>query len=77
MPVLGKPYTMLKSAQTEKSKGTDLVIGYIETHHRKETEDLVKGLEVIPRKNLEYKGTVLQEVDLDAVIARKPQVGAD
>jgi two-component system, OmpR family, sensor histidine kinase KdpD len=71
---VGKTFTMLQSAQTEKLKGTDLVIGYIETHHRKETEDLVIGLEVVPRKILEYKGTVLQEVDLDAVIARKPQL---
>jgi two-component system sensor histidine kinase KdpD len=71
---VGKTYTMLQSAQAEKSKGTDLAIGYIETHHRKETEELVKGLEVIPRKNIEYKGAVLQEVDLDAVIARKPLV---
>jgi two-component system, OmpR family, sensor histidine kinase KdpD len=71
---VGKTYTMLKSAQAEKTKGTDLVIGYIETHHRKETEELVRGLEIIPRKSLEYKGTVLEEVDLDAVIKRKPHV---
>jgi len=71
---VGKTYTMLKSAQAEKFKGTDLVIGYIETHKRKETEELVKGLEVIPRKSYEYKGTVLHEVDLDAVISRRPQV---
>ena len=56
---VGKTFTMLQSAQTEKSKGTDVVVGYIETHHRKETEDLVKGLEVIPRKSFEYKGTTL------------------
>ena len=71
---VGKTYTMLQSARTEKSKGRDVVIGYIETHHRKETEDLVKGLELIPRKSFEYKSTILTEVDLDAVIARKPQV---
>lgn len=71
---VGKTYTMLQSAQTEKSKGTDVVIGYIETHHRKETEDLVRGLELIPRKSFDYKGTSLAEVDLEAVIARKPQL---
>jgi two-component system, OmpR family, sensor histidine kinase KdpD len=71
---VGKTYTMLLSAQTEKSKGTDVVVGYIETHHRKETDDLVRGLEVIPRKSFEYKGKNLSEVDLDTVIARKPQV---
>jgi two-component system, OmpR family, sensor histidine kinase KdpD len=71
---VGKTYSMLQSAKNEKSKGVDLVIGYIETHGRKETEDLLRGLVIIPRKNLEYKGTVLTEVDLDAIIARKPQV---
>lgn len=71
---VGKTYSMLKSAQTEHSKGTDLVVAYIESHQRKETEDLVKGLEVIPRKTIEYKGTTLGEVDLEAVIARKPRV---
>ncbi|MCK9401357.1 MAG: sensor histidine kinase KdpD [Bacteroidales bacterium] len=71
---VGKTFTMLQSAKTEKLKGTDVVIGYIETHHRKETEDLVRGLEVIPRKSYEYKGTSIQEADLDAVIVRKPQV---
>jgi two-component system sensor histidine kinase KdpD len=71
---VGKTYTMLKSAQAEKLKGIDLVIGYIETHQRKETEDLVKGLEVVPRKTMEYKGASLGEVDLEAVIARRPQV---
>jgi len=71
---VGKTYTMLQSAQTEKSKCTDVVIGYIETHHRKETEDLVRGLEIIPRKSFDYKGTSLGEVDLEAVIARKPKL---
>jgi two-component system sensor histidine kinase KdpD len=71
---VGKTYTMLQSAQAEKTKGTDVVVGYIETHGRKETEDLVKGLEVIRRNSIEYKGTRLTEVDLDAVIGRKPQV---
>lgn len=71
---VGKTYTMLQAAHAEKLKGTDLVIGYVETHHRKETEDLVRGLEVIPGKSHEYKGAVLQEVDLDAVISRKPQL---
>jgi two-component system sensor histidine kinase KdpD len=71
---VGKTYTMLQSAQTEKSKGTDVVVGYIETHGRKETEDLVRGLEIIPRKSFEYKGTNLSEIDLDSVIARKPQL---
>jgi two-component system sensor histidine kinase KdpD len=71
---VGKTFTMLQSAHAEKTKGTDVVIGYIETHRRQETDNLVRGLEVIPRKSFEYKGTVLSEVDLDAVISRKPQL---
>ncbi|NTV85026.1 MAG: sensor histidine kinase KdpD, partial [Bacteroidales bacterium] len=71
---VGQTYTMLQSAQAEKSKGRDVVVGYIETHKRKETEDLVKGLELIPRLILDYKGTQLSEVDLNAIIARKPQL---
>jgi two-component system sensor histidine kinase KdpD len=71
---VGKTYTMLRSAQTEKAKGVDVIIGYVETHHRKETEDLATSLELIPRKTYEYKGTTLQEMDIDAVLARKPQV---
>jgi len=71
---VGKTFTMLQSAQNEKAKGTDVVVGLIETHNRKETEDLVRGLEVIPRIIQEYKGTKLTELNLDAVIARKPQV---
>jgi two-component system, OmpR family, sensor histidine kinase KdpD len=71
---VGKTYSMLQSAQIERAKGTDIVIGLIETHHRKETEALLAGLEAIPRKTIEYKGALLTEVDLDAIIARKPRV---
>ncbi len=70
----GKTYDMLKSAHEAKAKGIDIIIGYIETHKRPETEALVAGLEVIPRKKLEYRGVELEEMDLDAVIARKPKV---
>ena len=56
---VGKTFTMLQSAHAEKSKGKDIVIGYIETHKRKETKELIKGFELIPRKTYEYKGTVL------------------
>jgi two-component system, OmpR family, sensor histidine kinase KdpD len=71
---VGKTYTMLQAAQIEKSKGADMVIGYVETHHRKETESLVEGLELIPRKEYTYKTTQVHEMDLDAIIARKPQI---
>jgi two-component system, OmpR family, sensor histidine kinase KdpD len=71
---VGKTYTMLQTAHAEKLKGSDIIIGYIETHNRKETEELVEGFELIPRKTYEYKSTPVQEMDLDAIIARKPQI---
>jgi len=71
---VGKTYTMLQTAQAEKLKGNDIIIGYIETHNRKETADLVQGFEIIPRSTIEYKTTRVQEMDLDAIIARKPQI---
>ena len=71
---VGKTFTMLQAAHLDKAKGIDVVIGYIETHKRKETEELVEGLELIPRKTLEYKGTTLQELDIDAIITRNPKV---
>jgi two-component system sensor histidine kinase KdpD len=73
-PGVGKTYEMLQSAHAKMRAGTDVVIGFIETHGRAETDALVRGLEVIPRKRLEYKGQMLEEMDLDAVIARRPQI---
>ncbi len=70
---VGKTYTMLETAQSEKKKGNDIVIGYIETHNRKETADLTEGFELIPRKTYSYKSAQIQEMDLDAIIARRPQ----
>ena len=71
---VGKTYTMLQTAQAEKLKGNDIIIGYIETHNRKETAELVEGFELIPRKTYQYKSTTVQEMDLDAIIARKPRI---
>jgi two-component system sensor histidine kinase KdpD len=71
---VGKTYTMLETARAEKSKGSDIVIGYLESHNRKETAELAEGFEVIPRKLYQYKSTSVEEVDLDAIIARKPDV---
>src|SRR4030065_1792249 len=62
---VGKTYTMLQTAQAEKLKGNDIIIGYIETHGRTETAELVEGFELIPRKTYEYKSTTIQEMDLD------------
>ncbi len=71
---VGKTFTMLQSAQLDKSKGKDVIIGYVETHNRKETNELIIGLELIPNKNIDYKGTVLHETDIDAILTRKSQV---
>jgi two-component system sensor histidine kinase KdpD len=71
---VGKTYTMLQSAQAEKSKECDIIIGYIETHNRKETAELAEGFEIIPRKTYQYKTTTVEEMDLDAIIARKPKL---
>jgi two-component system sensor histidine kinase KdpD len=71
---VGKTYTMLQSAHTEKLKSCNIVIGYVETHNREETAKLAEGIEIIPRKVYEYKSTSVQEMDLDAIIDRKPQI---
>jgi two-component system, OmpR family, sensor histidine kinase KdpD len=71
---VGKTYTMLQTAHVEKLKGIDIVIGYVETHKRKETSELAEGFELIPRRNSEYRSTSVQEMDLDAILARKPQI---
>jgi len=71
---VGKTYSMLQTAQIEKKKGADVVIGYVETHRRKETDALVEGFELIPRQKYNYKTAILQEMDLDAIIARRPQI---
>ncbi|HLO58880.1 MAG TPA: sensor histidine kinase KdpD [Bacteroidales bacterium] len=71
---VGKTYTMLQAAHAEKFKGLDIVIGYIETHKRKETEELLDGFEQIPRKLYTYKDATLEEMDTDSIIARSPQI---
>jgi two-component system, OmpR family, sensor histidine kinase KdpD len=73
-PGVGKTYEMLQQAQARKRDGYDVVVGIVETHGRKETEALLSGLEVIPRRHVLYKGQNLTELDLDAIIARHPQI---
>jgi two-component system sensor histidine kinase KdpD len=70
---VGKTYAMLEAAQRRKNE-VDLVVAYAETHGRAETDALLKGLEIIPRKQIEYHGIKLSEMDLDAVLARRPQL---
>jgi two-component system sensor histidine kinase KdpD len=71
---VGKTYAMLRAAQRALREGCDVVIGYVETHGRKETDALVAGLTVIPRRRAEYRGVMLEDMDLDAVLARRPQL---
>jgi len=73
-PGVGKTYEMLQSAHARLKAGVDVVVGVVETHGRAETEALLQGLQVLPRKRLEYKDQVLEEMDLDALIARHPQL---
>jgi two-component system sensor histidine kinase KdpD len=71
---VGKTYAMLEAAHQRKEEGMDVLVGYVETHGRKETEAKLEGLEVIPRRILDYRGTNLAEMDIDAVEARHPQL---
>ncbi len=71
---VGKTYQMLEEAHALKRRGVDVVLGFVETHGRAETEALLEGLESVPRRRVEYRGVVVEEMDLDAVIARHPQV---
>src|SRR5712672_4406549 len=73
-PGVGKTYEMLQSAHARLKAGADVVVGVVETHGRAETEALLHGLEVVPRKRIEYKDQIIEEMDLDAVIARHPQI---
>jgi len=71
---VGKTYAMLEAAYQRKEQGVDVVVGYVETHKRVETEQLVQGLEVLPRKQVEYHNVVLTELDVDTVLQRYPQL---
>ena len=71
---VGKTYAMLSEARDAFGSGIDVVVGYVETHKRLETAELLLGLPIIPRKQLEYRGTVLEEMDIDAILARKPKI---
>jgi two-component system, OmpR family, sensor histidine kinase KdpD len=73
-PGVGKTYEMLLRAQARRRDGYDVIVGVVETHGRKETESLLEGLELVPRRKIQYKGQWLEEMDLDAIIARRPQI---
>ena len=69
---VGKTYAMLEAARAQRAAGVDVVAGVVETHQRAETEALLDGLEILPRRRIEYRGTTLEEFDLDAALARHP-----
>jgi two-component system sensor histidine kinase KdpD len=71
-PGVGKTYEMLAVAQARRREGVDVVVGVVETHGRAETEALLQGLEIVPRRRIEHKGHMLEEMDLDALLARRP-----
>src|SRR3979409_711058 len=73
-PGVGKTYSMLSEAIRRSKRDEDVVIGVVETHGRKGVAELIGQLPVLPRRQLEYKGTKFEEMDVDSVIARKPQV---
>ncbi len=71
---VGKTYRMLQEGQAEAEAGRDVVVGLVETHRRTETAALVAGLEVVPRRRVDYRGTALEEMDLPAILARNPEL---
>ena len=73
-PGVGKTYAMLSEAQRRRGRGADVVAAFVETYGRPLTEELMNGLEVIPRKAVDYRGTRLEEMDLDAVLRRRPEI---
>ena len=73
-PGVGKTYEMLQEAHRLRATGLDVVIGFVETYDRRDTQAQLKDLEVIPRRTVDYRGTTLEEMDVDAILRRKPQV---
>ena len=73
-PGAGKTYSMLGEGQRRKARGSDVVVAYVETYGRLKTEEMLRGLEVVPRRTITYRGATFTELDLDAVLARRPQV---
>lgn len=73
-PGVGKTYAMLQAAREKRAEGTDVVVGYVETHGRKETESLLEGQELLSTLSIDYRGKNLREFDLDAALARKPAI---
>src|SRR3954464_12823964 len=73
-PGVGKTFAMLNEGWRRRERGTDVVVGYLETHGRLNTEAQVRDLEVIPRRTIEYRGSMFEEMDTAAILARRPSV---
>src|SRR5471030_1229076 len=73
-PGVGKTYAMLGEGHRRAERGTDVVVGFVETHGRRHTADMLDGLEVVPRHELAYRDTTFTEMDVDAILTRRPQV---
>jgi two-component system sensor histidine kinase KdpD len=73
-PGVGKTYEMLQEAHALRARGLDVVVGFVETYGRRDTEAQVKDLEVVPRRTIEYRGVTLEEMDVEAIVRRAPQV---
>ncbi|MFG1623958.1 DUF4118 domain-containing protein [Kribbella sp. NPDC049227] len=73
-PGVGKSYKMLGEGQRRLARGTDVVVGFVETHGREHTAEMLEGLEIVPRRIIDYRGASFTEMDLDAVLARRPEV---
>src|SRR5581483_4365834 len=72
-PGVGKTFAMLNEGWRAKERGRDVVVGYVETHGRESTAEQIRDLEVIARKNVSYRGQEFEEMDVDAIIARRPE----
>jgi hypothetical protein len=73
-PGVGKTYAMLSEAHRRRARGTDVVVGFVEAYGRPLTEALINGLEVVPRQVVDYRGSRMEEMDLDAILRRRPEV---
>lgn len=73
-PGVGKTYSMLEDAHAFLGEGVDVVVGFVETYGRVDTEAQIRDLEIIPKRNVEYRSVTLEEMDVDGILARKPQM---
>src|SRR4029077_5286753 len=73
-PGVGKTFAMLHEGQRRKERGTDVVVGWVETYDRPKTIEAIGDLEIVPRRKIPYRGVIVEEMDVEAILARRPQV---